>query len=109
MMAVKSSKKELLLGGFIGGTVMSLLELATTLKTGDIHLVSVFFFIGCFISGAIGVVGTLMISPSDFRNAVAAGIAAPSLLGGMLQSGVATTTTAFILNVVSPSALADTT
>ena len=108
MAQIKGIRKDLLLGGFVGGIVISLLELATTLKAGDFHLVTVFFFIGCFISGIIGVIGSLMISPNDFRNAVSAGVAAPSLLGGMLQSGVATTTTAFMLNVVSPPVFADT-
>ena len=106
---MKSINREVLIGGFIGGTVISLLELATTLKEGDYHLISIFFFIGAIISGIIGVVGTLIVSPNDLRNAISAGVAAPSLLGGLLQSGVATTTTALMLSIVSPEAYADTT
>jgi len=102
-----SITKEALLGGFIGGMTISLLELATTIKSGDYSLVSVFFFIGCLASGVVGVIGTLVVAPGDFRNAISAGIAAPSLLGGLIQSGVATTTAALLLSIASPAAYAD--
>ena len=100
-------EKEVLIGGFVGGAAMSLLELATALKSGDFQLVSIFFFIGCLASGAIGIVGSLMVGPKDFRNAVSAGIAAPSLLGGLVGSGVATTVVVALLNTVQPAVYAE--
>jgi hypothetical protein len=95
--------KEVIAGGFVGGMAMSLLELAVTVQDGEFHLVSVFFIIGCIASGSVGVIGTLMVNPSDFRNAVSAGIAAPSLLGGLIHSGVATTTTVVAMSLFAPS------
>jgi hypothetical protein len=101
--------KEVILGGFLGGCLISLLELAYTVRAGDYQLVTVYFFIGCIASGFIGVVGTFMSNARDFRNAISAGIAAPSVLGSMIQSGVAKAATVAALSIFGTPAYADTT
>jgi hypothetical protein len=63
---IKGIKKEIFIGGFIGGSAMSLLELAPAIKMGDYHLLSIYFLIGCAASGVIGVIGALMVAPNDF-------------------------------------------
>jgi len=80
--------KEYIIGGFMGGTAISLLrllEILTTKAYGDINL---YFLLQCVISGAVGILGIVIIAPTDFKNAVTTGMAAPSILSGLTNTGI---------------------
>ena len=104
---IKNFNKEILIGGFIGGGAISLLELASTIKAGDYQLVSIYFLIGLIASGVIGVIGALILDPKDMKHAISAGIAAPSLLGSLIQSGVSTSVTVVALSLFGTPVYAD--
>jgi hypothetical protein len=94
-------RKEMIFGAFIGGMTMSLLELMTAMNAGEYDMLSIFFIIGCLVSGMIGIIGSFIIAPTDFRNAITTGIAAPSILGGLMRSGVAKTTTTTVVALMN--------
>jgi len=76
--------REVIIGGFIGGSVMSLFELLNIISVKD--PIDIYFFIGMVVAGIIGIIGTVISSAKDIKSAITAGIAAPTLLGGAIKS-----------------------
>jgi hypothetical protein len=80
---MEKKTKAILMGGFIGGSIMPLFELMNIISSkGNLDI---YFFYGVVVAGAIGIVGSLMTSSSDLKSCITAGISAPALLGGAVK------------------------
>jgi len=100
MPEIKLPAKELILFAFIGGIVLSLLELANMLASHQ-NIFDLYFWGGMIIAGLIGVIGLLLSQTKDIGGAITAGIAAPQLLGGI--TNIAPTVVTFLFNsIVTP-------
>jgi hypothetical protein len=93
---------KIILGGFLGGATVSLLELMAAINAKEYGMVSLFFLLGLIVSGVIGIIGVLIMSPKDIKHAVTTGIAAPSILAGLVKSKVVAATAVAVFYVVSP-------
>jgi len=78
---------QLILSAFIGGIVLSLIELTNMFKQKESP--DIFFFGGLLIAGIIGIVGYFMTGANDVRTAFVSGVSAPQLLGGIVKIGSA--------------------
>lgn len=72
---------------------MSLLELLNMLTSKE-SMGDVYFYLGMFVAGLVGVIGLLVSQSRDIGGAITSGIAAPQLLGGLAKTatGAATQT-----------------
>lgn len=95
MSSIKFPQKELIISAFCGGMILSLLELANMCAKHE-NIFDVYFYIGMFVAGVIGIFGLLLSQTKDIGGAITAGMAAPQLLAGLTKTG----------NVVNAAALA---
>jgi len=74
----------LLLAAFGGGIVLQLAELASMFK---LHQSADFYFFGgMLVAGVMGVGGLFLTGATSIRSAIAAGVSAPQLLGGVIKA-----------------------
>ena len=73
---IKLPPKELIFFAFIGGIVLSLLELANILASRQ-NIFDLYFWGGAFVAGLIGIVGLFVSQTKDIGGAISAGIMAP--------------------------------
>ncbi len=100
MPEIKLPQKELILFAFIGGIIISLLELTHMLANRE-NVFDPFFWGGAIVAGLIGVIGLLLSQTKDIGGAITAGMAAPQLLSGI--TNVAPAAMTFIFNsIVTP-------
>jgi hypothetical protein len=99
MANIKFPSKELIISAFLGGIVLSLLEMMNACFNHK-NIFDLYFFGGMFFAGILGIFGLLVSQTRDIGGAVTAGIAAPQLIGGMAKVGgiVQTTLLAIFMN-----------
>lgn len=86
MTNIKFPQKELLISAFCGGTILSFLELANMCVKHE-NIFDVYFYIGMFVAGIIGIFGLLLSQTKDIGGAITAGMAAPQILAGLAKTG----------------------
>ena len=84
---IKQGSIQLILAAFLGGMLLSILELYSMLQNKE-HIDS-YFLGGMVIAGFIGIVGYILSNPDNARAAILAGVSAPQLLGGLKNAAVA--------------------
>jgi hypothetical protein len=85
----------LIIAAFSGGIVLQMAELMGMMHRHE--AADMFFFGGMLVAGAMGIGGLFLAGATSLRSAVAAGISAPQLLGGIMKAVPAT---ALLLNNV---------
>jgi hypothetical protein len=72
---------------FVGGIVLSLIELTNMLKQKESP--DIYFLSGLLIAGILGIAGALLSGAQNLKTAFACGVSAPQLFGGLVKAGSA--------------------
>lgn len=86
MPEIKFPSKEIIICAFLGGIVVPLLELMNMFVSRE-NVLDPYFYGGMLIAGVIGIIGLLVSQVKDIGGAIAAGIAAPQVLGSLTKVG----------------------
>jgi hypothetical protein len=85
----KKGAWQLIAAAFVGGVILSLVELYTMMQHKE--KADLFFFGGMLIAGIFGTIGYFLTNAENIRSAIMNGVGAPQLLGGLAKAASATT------------------
>jgi len=105
MVSIKESHKMLHLYGFafLGGTCLSLVELADLIKHNP-HDINIYFFAGLILAGIFGCFALILAGNDkvDRKISFMIGMSAPQIIGGVIKGGSIAKSTAFFGLLASP-------